>query len=507
MATDLGELVRRLGRPRVLVVGDVILDRYIFGCAERISQEAPVLVLRADKNKHDERLGGAASVACMLASLGAEVLLAGVVGEDKRQAPFVRELLEKNGLSDELVLSDPERPTTEKIRYIGLAQDRHPQQILRVDYEERTPLSESLESRLIDGISSNLFQCDIVLISDYDKGVCTPRLLRHVIDQSHALGLKVLVDPIRGSDYSRYRGATCLTPNRTEASLASGVTVRNTEEALEAGEKLRRQLDAEALVVTLDRDGMALVHVDGRRQAFPTRTRQVYDITGAGDMVLSVLGLALAAGADYDAAIALGNVAGGLEVERLGVAILTREDLLRDLAASAPLPGKIHGIDQLNVELERRRRQGERIVFTNGCFDVLHAGHVRYLQQARALGQILVVGLNGDASVRRLKGPTRPLNEVEARAEVLAALDCVDYVTVFEEDTPLKLIQATRPHVLVKGADYRPEQVVGRDYVESQGGQVVLIPLVAGQSTTRLVPYLRPDAPEARNEVAVAGVI
>jgi D-beta-D-heptose 7-phosphate kinase/D-beta-D-heptose 1-phosphate adenosyltransferase len=497
MATDLSELVRRLGSPRVLVVGDVILDRYVFGFAERISQEAPVPILRV--RNREERLGGAASVACMLSALGADVLLAGVVGENKeavgaekgRVAPFLRALFEKYGLKDTLVLTDPERPTTQKERYIGLAQDRHPQQILRVDDEVRTPLSSEVEEHLIRAIDSQLASCNIVLISDYDKGVCTPRLLRHVIDRSRALGLKVLVDPIRGSDYSRYRGATCLTPNRTEASLASGVAVRSTAEALEAGENLRQQLGAEALVVTLDREGMALAHADGRQQLFPTRMRQVYDITGAGDMVLSVLGLALAAGADYDAAIALGNVAGGLEVERLGVATLTRADLLHDLAGSPPLPGKVHRMDGLVVELERRRRQGERIVFTNGCFDVLHAGHVRYLQQARALGQVLVVGLNGDDSVRRLKGPTRPLNDVEARAEVLAALDCVDYVTVFDEDTPLKLIEATRPHVLVKGADYRLDEVVGRNLVESQGGQVVLIPLVAGQSTTRLVPFLK----------------
>jgi D-beta-D-heptose 7-phosphate kinase/D-beta-D-heptose 1-phosphate adenosyltransferase len=491
MSNELSDLVRRLGRPRVLVVGDVILDRYIFGCAERISQEAPVPVLRADR--HEDRLGGAASVASMLATLGAEVLLAGVTGADD-QVPFVQKLFKLYGLTDELVLPDPDRPTTLKERYIGRANDRHPQQILRVDFETRTPLSGRLETGLLNAIDAHLSDCDIVLISDYDKGVCTPRLLRHVIDCAKVFRLKVLVDPIRGSDYTRYHGASCLTPNRTEAQLASGLPVGTPAEALAAGEKLRRQLDAEALVVTLDKDGMALAHADGRRQVFPTRTRQVYDITGAGDMVLSVLGLALAAGAGYDTAIALGNVAGGLEVERLGVATLTREDLLRDLAATATQPSKVLPPSDLAVELDRRRRQGDRVVFTNGCFDVLHQGHVRYLQQARALGQILVVGLNSDDSVRRLKGPGRPVNAVEARAEVLAALACVDYVTVFDEDTPLGLIETLCPHVLVKGADYRPEQVVGRELVENQGGQVVLLPLVPGQSTTRLVSQIRPAA-------------
>jgi D-beta-D-heptose 7-phosphate kinase/D-beta-D-heptose 1-phosphate adenosyltransferase len=500
----LSDLVRRWGRPRILVVGDVILDRYIFGCAERISQEAPVPVLRADK--HEDRLGGAASVASMLACLGAEVILAGVVGADD-QVPFVQNLLKKYGLTDELVLPDPDRPTTLKERYIGRAHDRHPQQILRVDFEVRTPLSAQLETCLMNGIDAHLSGCDIVLVSDYDKGVCTPRLLRHVIDRARVYKLKVLVDPIRGSDYSRYHASSCLTPNRTEAHLASSLPVGTAEEALAAGEKLRQQLDAEALVVTLDKDGMALAHVDGRRKVFPTRSRQVYDITGAGDMVLSVLGMALAAGADYATAIALGNVAGGLEVERLGVATLTREDILRDLAASATQPSKVLPLDDLAIELDRRRRQGERIVFTNGCFDVLHQGHVRYLQQARALGQILVVGLNSDASVRRLKGPTRPLNEAEARAEVLASLACVDYVTVFEEDTPLHLIETFRPHVLVKGADYSPDQVVGRDLVETQGGQVVLIPLVPGQSTTRLVPHLRGGSSDLAPNPAVGALV
>jgi D-beta-D-heptose 7-phosphate kinase/D-beta-D-heptose 1-phosphate adenosyltransferase len=487
MSHDLCNLVHRLGRPTILVIGDIILDRYIFGSAERISQEAPVPVLRADKR--EDRLGGAASVASMLATLGAEVILAGVTGSDE-QVPCVQKLLRKFGLR-EVILPDPDRPTTLKERYIGRAQDRHPQQIIRIDYEVRSPLSAALETSLLNGIDADLSTCDIVLISDYDKGVCTPRVLRHVLDRARLLGLRVLVDPIRGSDYARYHGATCLTPNRVEAALGTGLPVTTPAEALTAGEAMRRQLDAEAVVVTLDREGMALAHRDGRQQIFPTRSRQVYDITGAGDMVLSVLGLALAAGADYDAAIALGNVAGGLEVERLGVATLTREDLLSDLA-ERPVPrrDKLQPLNELLIDLEERRQKGERIVFTNGCFDVLHAGHVRYLKQARDLGQVLVVGLNSDDSVRRLKGPSRPLNPAEARAEVLAGLGCVDYVTVFDEDTPQKLIELVRPHVLVKGADYRPEQVVGREFVEAQGGQVVLIPLVAGYSTSRLVPQL-----------------
>jgi D-beta-D-heptose 7-phosphate kinase/D-beta-D-heptose 1-phosphate adenosyltransferase len=364
--------------------------------------------------------------------------------------------------------------------------------------EVRSPLPETLENGLLHGIDAHLAACDIVLVSDYDKGVCSRRLLRHVIDRARGLSKRVLVDPVRGNDYGRYHGASCLTPNRIEAALGSGLGVTTAAEALGAGEELRRQLDGEAVVVTLDKEGMALAHADGRRQVFPTRSRQVYDITGAGDMVLSVLGLALAAGADFDQAIALANVAGGLEVERLGVATLTRQDLLRDLAVRpVPRRDKLQLLPDLLIDLEKRRQDGEQIVFTNGCFDVLHAGHVRYLRQARDLGHCLVVGLNSDASVGRLKGPDRPLNAAEMRAEVLAALGCVDYVVTFEEDTPLQLIEQIRPHVLVKGADYRAEQVVGRAFVEEHGGTLVLIPLVPGQSTTRLVPFVERETAAA----------
>ena len=493
MSHDLTNLVRNLGHPKVLVIGDIILDRYIFGSAERISQEAPVPILRADKR--EDRLGGAASVASMVACLEGEVVLAGVVGEDD-QAPAVHRLLKHFGLTDELVVADGQRPTTLKERYIGRAHDRHPQQIIRIDYEDRTPLASAVEQMLLDRILARVPECDVVLISDYDKGVCTRSLLRSVIDFARRQGKPVLVDPIRGADYSRYHGSTCLTPNRNEAALGSGMSIGNSSEALEAGEVLRQKLNAEAVIITLDKEGMALSHADGRRRLFPTRSRQVYDITGAGDMVLSVIGLAIAAGADYEAAIALGNVAGGLEVERLGVATLTRDDLIRDLATHpVPRQDKVQSLGDLLVELEQRRQQGQRIVFTNGCFDVLHAGHVRYLKQARDLGHLLVVGLNSDDSIRRLKGPNRPLNDLESRAEVLSALGCVDYVTAFDDDTPLRLIQAIRPHVLVKGADYRPEQVVGRDFVEAQGGQLVLIPLVPGKSSTRLIHDMTTSPP------------
>ncbi len=485
MAFDLIHRVESLGRPRVLVLGDLILDRYIWGDAERISQEAPVPLLRADRREH--RLGGAASVATMLSALGARVTLAGVVGHDN-QAQVVRDLLESQGIDHSLVVELNDRPTTLKERYIGRAQDRHPQQMIRVDYEVRAPIPSDVERELGRRLPAVVADFDVVLISDYDKGVCTPDLLRALIDACHEAGVRVLADPIRGNDYSRYRGVHCMTPNRLEASLATGMPIQSPEDALAVGRVLVEQLGMESALITLDRDGMALVRADGRAEIVPTRARQVYDITGAGDMVLSVVGLCLAAGADYDEAAALGNVAGGLEVEQIGVALLSREEIIADLLQHhAPERTKRPGLDSLVAEVKRRQGAGQKIVFTNGCFDLLHIGHARLLRQSAALGDFLIVGLNSDASVRRLKGDSRPINPEDARAELLAALECVDAVAVFDEDTPYELIDLLGPDVLVKGGDYAPEEVVGRDLVEARGGQLVLIPLIAGHSTTGMV--------------------
>jgi D-beta-D-heptose 7-phosphate kinase / D-beta-D-heptose 1-phosphate adenosyltransferase len=485
MAFDLIRRVQTLGHPRLLVVGDLILDRYIWGDAERISQEAPVPLLRADTREH--RLGGASSVATMLATLGAKVRLVGGVGSDP-EAGHVRQMLDDLAIDHQDVMPLPDRPTTLKERYIGRAQDRHPQQMIRVDYETRDPIPVEIESELIRRLPDAVAQSDLVLVSDYDKGVCTPTLLKALIGICREQGLRVVADPIRSKDYSRYEGVHCMTPNRLEAGMASGTLIRTPEEALEVGRTLVDRLKMDAILVTLDRDGMALVRSDGRSAIIPTRPRQVYDITGAGDMVLSIVGLCLAGGADYDEAAALGNVAGGLEVEKIGVALLSRQEILRDLIEhrSSEAGKQLEG-EALVAEVARRRDAGQKVVFTNGCFDLLHVGHARLLRRAADLGDYLVVGLNSDASVRRLnKGPTRPLNNEAARAELLAALECVDVVTVFNEDTPLALIEAIRPDVLVKGGDYRPEEVVGRDEVESWGGKLVLIPLVEGHSTTNL---------------------
>jgi D-beta-D-heptose 7-phosphate kinase/D-beta-D-heptose 1-phosphate adenosyltransferase len=494
MTADLIDLVQRLGRPRVLVVGDVMLDRYVWGDAERISQEAPVILLRADKK--EERLGGASSVATMLAALQADVSLVGVIGPD-RDGTRVRDILDELNVDRSALRVDLNRPTTLKERFIGRAQHKHPQQMLRVDYEIREAVSGEVEVGLCAAVESEVPKADVILVSDYDKGVCTPAVMTTTIAAAKKRGIRVIADPIRGRDYSKYRGCSSMTPNRLEAGLATGRSIGAHDEALAAARQLRDELGLEAGIVTLDKDGMALSHRDGTEAVYPTRPRQVYDITGAGDMVMSVLGLALAAGADYPSAIRLANVAGGLEVEKIGVATVTREEIINDLfhspttadphAASA----KLRTLQRLLPDLDARRRIGQRIAFTNGCFDILHAGHVQYLNEARSQADCLVVGLNTDAGVRALKGPGRPVNSQDARAAVLAGLEAVDYLVLFDDPTPIELIRAIRPDVLVKGADYRKDQVVGAELVESYGGRVHLAGLREGYSTSKLIEQMR----------------
>jgi D-beta-D-heptose 7-phosphate kinase/D-beta-D-heptose 1-phosphate adenosyltransferase len=442
---DIIQLLQNIKQPQVIVVGDIMLDRYIWGNAERISQEAPVILLRADRR--EERLGGAGSVAMMLHHLEARVAIAGVVGDDENGKQIVT-MLRQLGIDTSAVAADSSRPTTVKERYMGRAQTRHPQQIVRVDYEERHAINQNIESRIIEGIAGLLEVADIVLVSDYDKGVCTPTLLQFLISAARTRGIPVVADPIRGGDYSKYRGCTALTPNRLEAGLAVGRALHSVDEAISAAVELQNRLELEAGIVTLDKDGMVFAHRDGRRQHFPTRPRQVYDITGAGDMVMAALGLALAAGASYETALRLANIAGGLEVERLGVSPVTRADILADLLRTSGAPAAWHHHDKIQTLasliplIQLRRSLGQRIAFTNGCFDVLHAGHVSYLSEARRQADCLIVGLNSDASVRSLKGPTRPLNPHNARAAVLAALQDVDYIVLFDEPTPMSLIRA-----------------------------------------------------------------
>lgn len=487
MSYHLIDVMQQLGHPRLLVIGDLILDRYVWGEAERVSQEAPVILLRQESD--EMRLGGAANVANMIRGLDADVTIAGVVGRDSDGEELQASLINA-GVDCSTLLTDESRPTTVKVRFIGKAQSRHPHQILRVDRESRHALPTAIEDQFIAQVLSQIDRHQAVLISDYSKGVCTPRVLRAVIDAAKAAGIPVLVDPGPKANYADYRGATAVTPNRLETKLATGVEVRSTDAAFAAGQQLVETLQLEHAFVTLDKDGIALSLSDGPSELFPTRKREVYDITGAGDMVLAMIGVGMADGLSPQDLCRLANVAGGLEVERIGVVAITRQEILGDLlGGSRKVHEKISDLNELARLVDARKQLGQKVVFTNGCYDLLHAGHVQYLQEAATLGDCLIVALNSDDSTRRLKGPTRPVISEQQRSMMLAALECVDHTIIFEEDTPMALLERLRPHVLVKGGT--TPVVVGRELVESYGGEVRILSEVPNVSTTRIVSQIR----------------
>jgi D-beta-D-heptose 7-phosphate kinase/D-beta-D-heptose 1-phosphate adenosyltransferase len=484
MSTPLTELLSGTRRPRILVVGDVMLDCYLWGDVDRVSPEAPIPILRVSRREH--RLGGAGSVAAMLAALEADVVLASVTGDDE-EGRIVRRLLKDVAIDAHAVLSVGDRATTIKERLLGRTHSRYPQQMIRVDREDTRPIDAVSANRLLESVWQHLDGLDLVLISDYGKGVCAGGFVPQLAAIAGAAGVRVVADPARSADYHRYAGCACITPNRLEAGLATGMRIVTPQEGLEAARRLLA-FGVQTAAVTLDRDGIAWADSPDGGRLFPVRPRQVYDITGAGDMVLAALGYCLAAGADWSAAIELANLAGGLEVERLGVVPLTRRELLDELTQAHFAPsGKIVGVEDLDVRLRRHRQMGQRVVMTNGCFDLLHPGHVDSLQQARNQGDLLVVGLNSDRSVRELKGLGRPIIDQQGRAEMLAALACVDYVVVFDDASVQGLVERLMPDVLVKSAQYAAQEVVGHEIVRRYGGRVVLVPMRSHYSTTELV--------------------
>lgn len=490
--TTLIEQLRRIREPRLLVLGDLMLDRYTWGSAQRVSPEAPVLVLAADRE--EVRLGGAASVAGLLRGLKAEAVLAGVVGNDPAGRIAYR-LFEESGIDSRLVLVDAGRPTTTKERFIGKAANKHAHQILRVDKESCSPIDTDQEARLAAAIRLELADCHAVLMSDYAKGVCTPKLLQAVIHAAHEASVPVLIDPARGADYRKYSKASLIKPNRFEAGEAWKAPITSPQEALAAGEFLCREFNLGAAVVTLDQEGMALAAPGKSGVLFRTKARSVYDITGAGDMALAMLGLCQASELDLKISVELANVAAGLQVERLGVEQVTRNEFLDAIIHEQAVSGnQKRGKLVTPADLPRLaaeyRHAGRRVVFTNGCFDLLHVGHVSYLQEAAALGDVLIVGINSDSSVHRIKGPTRPVIGEKDRAAMLAALACVSHVVIFEDATPHALLRALRPDVLVKGGTYTEQEVVGREVVDDYGGKVCVVGHIDGVSTTEILKSL-----------------
>ncbi|MBN1845738.1 MAG: bifunctional heptose 7-phosphate kinase/heptose 1-phosphate adenyltransferase [Sedimentisphaerales bacterium] len=493
-------ILNGVGTPRVLLAGDFMLDHYTYGNTDRISPEAPVVIINVTERQ--ERPGGAGSVAVDLAALGAKVACLGVVGQDANGQKLRAMLATLDGVDVSGLLEDADRPTTSKQRIIGLAQHRHRQQLMRIDEESSQPVSPATQERLWARFIQLLDESDVVCLEDYNKGVLGEAFCRRVIQAANQRARKVIVDPGAVGDYGRYADAWMIKPNRRELALASGIELNDDESGWrQAADKVARTCRIDNVVVTLDKRGALLYRrnepPEGRAEVIPTRPRNVYDVTGAGDMVLAMLGL-LAGGryADQDPPtvgemVRLANIAGGLEVERFGSVGISRAEIVAELARERSVKtGKLRSRPALLEELQWHRQQNHRIVFTNGCYDLLHPGHVYLLHFAKQQGDILILAINSDRSVRQLKGPTRPILSEQERAAILSGLEAVDYITIFDEPDPGPLIELITPDVLLKGSDWTGN-VVGQEWVEAHGGKVVLVPLYQGVSTTQIIERIR----------------
>lgn len=469
----------------MLVIGDVMLDTFVYGECSRISPEAPIPVVRIRDEK--VMLGGAGNVARNIAALGGAAILIGVVGDDVAGARLRDEIGNEARVEAELII-DPGRPTTQKTRFVAAGQ-----QMLRADREHVSPCDHA---PLLEALQRQLAKADAVVLSDYAKGVLTPAFLSAAIALIRARGIPIVTDP-KSSDLNRYDGATLLTPNAGEAIAGAGTTCDDDAEVADAGRRILTNLpQTPAVLITRGAKGMTLIERDNDPLHLPALAREVFDVSGAGDTVIAGIALSLAAGADLSQAVEVGNLAAGIAVGKPGTAVVTVDDLRHEIFYSRDrsVGRKIMPLSEAAEMVRRWRLKGERIGFTNGCFDLIHPGHVSQLAQARAQCGRLVVGLNADESIRRIKGPTRPVQTEVARSIVLAALEPVDLVIIFEEDTPLNCIETLRPDVLIKGKDYTIDQVVGGDVVMSYGGEVFLADIVEGLSTSDIIARLSTKA-------------
>lgn len=474
---ELAAIVRNFHTARVLVVGDIILDRYISGAVQRLSPEAPIPVLRPAANRCT--LGGAANVALNIATLGGQAVLVGVVGADAAGAEIVRLVGETTGVEAALV-EIAARPTTSKTRFMTGSH-----QLLRLDEEVTEPLDPAGLAAVMRAVEAHLDSADVVVLSDYAKGVLCDGVLEAILMRARAKGRLVIADPKR-ADFSAYRGVTVLTPNELEVRVATRIDAEHDAEADRAGRMALEATGGEAVLVTRSAKGLTLVCKDADALHLPTRAREVADVSGAGDTLVAALAVALGAGAALLEAAMLANATAGLSVSKQGTATVARQELLDALHLDelVATDRKVVSLQEAVEQVADWHRRGLKVGFANGCFDLIHPGHVRLLSEARAACDRLIVALNTDASVKRLKGPTRPLQNEMARATVMASMAPVDLVALFDEDTPLEMIQALRPDVLVKGSDYTVDQVVGGDLVRAWGGKVVLVTLREGHSTT-----------------------
>jgi D-beta-D-heptose 7-phosphate kinase/D-beta-D-heptose 1-phosphate adenosyltransferase len=465
-------------KPNILVIGDLMLDHYLWGSCERISPEAPVQVV--DIAKETTVLGGAGNVINNLVTLGANVSVSSVIGDDDNGRELTI-MLKSIGVKTDGLFSQNTRKTSKKSRVIAVSQ-----QVLRYDKESKDAISEESVEKILNSLEKTLFLYDAIILSDYGKGVLTSSLCQGVITRANAMNKMVLVDP-KGSDYSKYKGAYLLTPNKKEASLATKIDINSDEALQNALLKLKNECELGISMITLSEDGIAIY--DEKTKRFPTVAKEVYDVTGAGDTVIASIAFSLSVGLKIEECCKFANLAAGVVVGKIGSATVTLDEIEEYEASlhKSSSDAHIKSFEEIHRIITRCRNSGKKIVFTNGCFDILHVGHVKYLQIAKSFGDILIVGLNSDESVSRLKGPSRPINTAEDRAYILAALEAVDYVVPFTEDTPYELIKMLAPDVLVKGGDYEGKEVVGTEFA----GELRLVDFVDGKSTTTTIQKIQ----------------
>lgn len=473
----------KFDRCRILVVGDLMIDEYLWGEVDRISPEAPVQIVSV--NTEDYTLGGSGNVVNNIATLGANVAVAGVIGTG-RNGQLLLKMFKGLNVDTSGIIRESNRPTTMKTRIIAANQ-----QVLRIDRETRKPISDATVAKLATFIENKIPAVDVVLISDYGKGVITSTLLSRLIAAARKHNKMTIADP-KGLDFSKYSGVSLLTPNKKEAALAAGIQIVDESTLAEAGNKILRTIDIDNLLITCGKNGMVLFQQNKAPYKINAEARQVYDVSGAGDTVLAVLGLGIAAGESFENSMALANVAAGIVVGKLGTATVSRQELAAALQPYQNITAVKHKhLPELPVFIQELKKKGKRIVLTNGCFDLLHTGHILLFSASKQLGDVLIVAIDDDNSVKALKGPGRPVISAKERVRIISALDTVDYVVVFSSEELEALIDIIRPDVLTKGSNYASEEVIGGKLVEQLGGRVALIPITEDISSTRIINTIK----------------
>lgn len=465
-------------KPNILVIGDLMIDHYLWGNCDRISPEAPVQIVNV--KKESSVLGGAGNVINNLVSLGSGVEVISVVGDDN-VADELKNLLEKIGVRANNLVIEKDRKTSKKSRLMASNQ-----QVLRYDSESVDNICDKSSKEILEILEKKIKNFDAIILSDYKKGVLTNELTQDIIELANKNSIKVLADP-KGKDFSKYKGAFTLTPNKKEAMEATNIDITDEKSLIEALKSLKLCCDLEVSLITLSEQGIAIF--DEELTTSPTVAREVFDVTGAGDTVIASITFALSCGLDIKKAIYFANLAAGVVVGKLGSATATLDEIYEYESSlhKSSSSSHIKTFGEIEKLAKKFHETGKKIVFTNGCFDILHVGHVKYLQEARSFGDVLILGLNADSSVRKLKGPSRPINNQEDRAYILASLESVDYVVIFEEETPYDLIKLIKPHVLVKGGDYVGKEVVGQDIAD----ELKLVQFVDGKSTTNTIKRIQ----------------